>query len=367
MDPGSPTFPPYYFHGSHGAESPPSSARSTSSESSAGEGSAAAHEEEKSAAALPSWMQQGARATKHEAYHLNVGLERGTVLGPLVDANGVLNEHGDPVVCWWHFLGCEPLELRATLECEPRSCIVDDDDLLEDLELVWNPSPLVWNDQLGEDEREDEPLAWPLVEVVVRTEKKTEYLVGALFHHDEEEMFQPAQRCFLGFVEAGLAPPTWASRKGLRTLACGDFVENERGAVAVVVRVLTFEWPLDSPNKQWRNVLVLYDEQAETFFIGGWSKWTRTTWPYGTWPYGDEVETLADFNDENVYVDGTAKIVKIDQLLALDKIRNLPTSTVVSRSKKDALTPTEEKDAAEERRRAQREETRGRREAEARR
>ena len=356
MDPGSPTFPPYYFHGSHGAESPPSSARSTSSESSAGEGSAAAHEEEKSAAALPSWVQQGACAAKEPVWN-NVDRELGSVLGPLVDANGVLSEHGDPVVCWWD-MRCEAVALRALLEREPRSQMMADD------ECEWDYSPgVVWNEELVNPD--DEPL--PHVVEVVRTEKKTEYLVGALFHNEEEEMFQPAQRCFLGFVEAGLAPPTWASRKGLRTLACGDFVENERGAVAVVVRVLTFEWPLDSPSTQWRNVLVLYDEQAETFFIGGWSKWTRTTWPYGTWPYGDEVETLADFNDENVYVDGTAKIVKIDRLLALDKIRNLPTSTVVSRSKKDALTPTEEKDAAEERRRAQREKTRGRREAEARR
>ena len=69
---------------------PPSSARSTSSESSAGEGSAAAHEEEKSAAALPSWVQQGAHAAKEPVWN-NVDRERGSVLGPLVDANGVLS------------------------------------------------------------------------------------------------------------------------------------------------------------------------------------------------------------------------------------------------------------------------------------
>ena len=299
---------------------------------------------------LPSWLQQGGAVAAKLRPNTSVSVDCafGSV-GPLVDTNGVLAEHGDPVICWCVVGGRE-------LERIPRSCILHDDDDRDPGEL----SPGVWNGNLYG--------VVPLrhVEFVVRTEKKSEYLAGALFDPDGT-MFDPPQRCFRGFVEAGLAPPTWASRKGLRTLGCGDFVENERGAVAVVARTLTFEWPLESPFKQWRNVLVLYDEQAETFFIGGWSKWTRTTWPYGTWPYGDEVETLADFNDENVYVDGTAKIVKIDRLLALDKIRNLPTSTVVSRSKKDALTPTEEKDAAEERRRAQREKTRGRREAEARR
>lgn len=354
MDPDSPAFPPYYFQGSHGAESPPSSARSTSYESSAGEGSAAAHEEEKSAAALPSWVQQGAYAAKEPVWN-NVDHELGSVLGPLVDANGVLSEHGDPVVCWWDSR-CEHLALRALLVREPRSRILDGD---------GDPEGMVWNEELDPD---DEPL--PHVVEVVRTEKKTEYLVGALFHHDEEEMFQPAQRCFLGFVEAGLAPPTWASRKGLRTLACGDFVENERGAVAVVVRVLTFEWPLDSPSKQWRNVLVLYDLQAEDFFIGGWSKWTRTKWPYGT--DGDEVEMSALYgiemmayfgrDDENVL--GIEEIKKIEQLFASSTIRNLPASTAVSRSKGDALTPTEEKEEAEERRREKREKGRRGREAE---
>ena len=362
MDPGSPAFPLYYFQGSHGAASPASSVRSSSSELSAGEGSAAAYEQEKSAAALPSWVQQGACAAKEPVWN-NVDRELGSVLGPLVDANGVLSEHGDPVVCWWD-TRCEVVALRALLEREPRSQMMADD------ECGWEYSPgIVWNDELVEPD--DEPL--PHVVEVVRTEKKTEYLVGALFHNDEEEMFQPAQRCFLGFVEAGLAPPTWASRKGLRTLACGDFVENERGAVAVVVRVLTFEWPLDSPSKQWRNVLVLYDEQAEDFFIGGWSKWTRTAWPYGT--DGDEVEMLALYgietmayfgrDDENVL--GVEKIKKIEQLFASSTIRKLPASTAVSRSKGDALTPTEEKEEAEERRREKREKGRRGREAEARR
>ena len=307
---------------------PPSSPSGASSPPNSVQGSEVV---EVPAAELPEWLQEGAHVSKVLADGEHVD----GVVGPFVGAEGrVIDEGGSRIFCW------------------------EDDVTLLKLSTV---AELI---ESGEIERGSNPTP-PLVEFVVRTEKRKPRLAGALLGTTNDVLFVPPQPAYLNFYphleefsSGWRAPLEWAGGK-YRTFRAGDIVQNEQRQRAAVARVLTFEYET-SATKQWRNVLVLYEHEAEQpgFFIGGWSRWTRveTEAAQDAWDAYRAAKTAGDADavtpphDADPMADVCTltmpQMEAMETALRQSAIRKLPLSTVVSQAKASEQTPPAAKAAA---------------------